>query len=281
MWSNDPRRYQGIAARYLGLVEPSDLALDLNILSFRSESAVTPFPTRIQTGTESAWLINSAARGARRVAIYSESSINQQDLSFLPSAYAARTHVTRVEDGWEVDTPTPIVLQLATDVEEVRRDDQPVRTIGAGRFLLPVGSYTVFQDQPALQALQPEVPESHLLSITGDLLFQKTSQRSVSFGYRSENRCIATLTREPYALFIDGHDTLFEALKGNGREALLLPPGEHSVLLITQSAASYRVDITSFWSSYVIVIFGVLSVGLLVSLYLTVRLRPQTAGRAS
>lgn len=281
MWSGDPRRYQEIAARYAGLVKPADLALDLNILSFRSESAVTPFPTRIQTGTESAWLVNSAARGAQRVAIYSESSINQQDLAFLPSAFSARTRITRVEDGWAIDTPTPIVLQLASNMEEVTRDDQRVRTIGAGRFLLPVGSYTVLQAQPALQALQPEVPESHLLSITGDLLFQKTSQRSVSFGYRSANRCIATLTREPYALFIDGHDTPFEALKGNGREALLLPPGEHSVLLITQSAASYRVDITSFWSSYVIVIFGAVSVGLLASLYLTVRLRPKTAGRAS
>jgi hypothetical protein len=41
------------------------------------------------------------------------------------------------------------------------------------------------------------------------------------------------------------------------------------------------VDITSFWSSYVIVIFGVFSVGLLASLYLVVRLRPRTAGRAS
>jgi len=281
MWSGDPRRYQEIAARYQGLVEDGDLFLDLNILSFRSESAVTPFPTRIQTGTESAWLVNSAARGARRVAIYSESSINQQDLAFLPSAYAARTRIARVQNGWAIDTPTPIVLQLASDVDEIRRDGQRLRTTGAGRFLLPVGSYTVLQAEPTLQALQPEVPDSHLLSITGDLLFQNTSQRSVSFGYRSKNRCIATLTREPYALFIDGHDTPFEALKGNGRDALLLPPGEHSVLLITQSAASYRVDITSFWSSYVIVIFGVVSVGLLASLYLIVRLRPQTAGRLS
>ncbi|HVN30515.1 MAG TPA: DUF2334 domain-containing protein [Thermoanaerobaculaceae bacterium] len=281
MWSSDPRRYQEIAARYAGLVGPSDLALDLNILSFRPESVLTPFPSRIQTGTESAWLVNSAARGAPRVAIYSESSIDQQDLTFLPSAYAARTRVRRTADGWAIDTPTPIVLQLASDVGEILRDDQRMRTIGAGRFLLPVGSYTVVPAQPPLQALQPKVPESHLLSITGDLLSQRTSQRSVGFAYRSENRCIATLGRRPFVLFIDGHDTPFEALRGNSREALLLPPGEHSVLLVTQSAAAYRVDMTSFWSSHVIVIFGVVSVGLLASLYLAVRLRPHAAGRPS
>jgi uncharacterized protein YdaL len=281
MWSTDPRRYEGIAARYADLIDAKDLSLDLNILSFRDENAVTPFPTRIQTGTESAWLVNSAAKGAQRVAIYSESSINQQDLAFMPSAYAARTRLTRVEDGWAIDTPTPIVLQLAADVQDIWLDNQRVQTIGGGRFLLPVGAYTVLEVEPTLQALQPGVPESHLLSITGDLLSERSSQRSVNFGYRSENRCIVTLAREPFALFIDGRETAFEALKGNGREALILPPGEHSVLLVTQSTVSYGVDITSFWSSYVIAIFGALSVGLLAALYLLVRLRPRAAGRAA
>jgi uncharacterized protein YdaL len=281
MWSADPRRYQGIAARYAGLVDPGALALDLNILSFRDESDVTPFPTRIQTGTESSWLVNSAASGAAHVAIYSESSIDQQDLTFLPCAYAARTHVERVEDGWAISTPTPIVLQLATDTQEISVGGQRVRTIGRGRFLLPVGSYTVLETQPALQALQPVAPESHLLSITGDLLFEKSSQRSVTFGYRSTTRCIVTLARQPFALFIDSHETPFEALHGSGCDALILPPGQHSVLLVTQSTVSYGVDVTSFWSSYVIAIFGALSVGLLAGLYLLVRLRPRAAGRVA
>ena len=281
LWSTDPRRYEAMAARYAGLVAPDELALDLNILSFRAENEITPFPTRIQTGTEAAWLVNSAARGAQRVAIYSESSINQQDLALLPAAYAARTKVTRLEEGWGVKTPTPIVLQLASGVEEIWRDNQRLHTLGGGRFLLPVGSYTILEVQPTLQALQPGPPDSHLLSLTGDLLFQKSSQRSVTFGYRSDNRCIATLTRQPFALFVDGRETSFEALKGSGMEALILPPGEHSVLLVTQSPVSYGVDLTSFWSSYVIAIFGALSFGLLASLYLIVRVRPRSPRRAT
>jgi hypothetical protein len=42
---------------------------------------------------------------------------------------------------------------------------------------------------------------------------------------------------------------------------------------------SYGVDLTSFWSSYVIAIFGALALGLLVSLYLIVRVRPQPRRR--
>lgn len=281
LWSQDPRRYGAIAARYAGLVDAKDLALDLNILSFRGEKDVTPFPTRIQTGTESSWLVYSAALGAGRVTIYSESSINQQDLTFLPSAYAARTRVTRVGDGWAIETPTPIVLQLASDAREVVRDGQRARTIGGGRFLLPEGSYTVTEVQPTLTGMQASVPESHLLSITGDLLSQKSSQRSVTFSYRSSNRCVVTLAREPFALFIDGHETPFEALKGNGCEALILPPGEHTALIVTQSTVSYGVDITSLWSSSLIAVFGVVSVGLLAALYLIVRLRPRLGGRTA
>ena len=279
MWSDDPRRYQALAARYAGLADTGSFALDLNILSFRGENVVTPFPTRIQTGTESSWLLASAALGAPRVAIYSESSINQQDLAFLPSAYAARTRVERIADGWAIRTPTPIVLQLATDVQEISLEGQRMRTIGRGRFLLPVGSYEVHQPRARLEALQPEAPESHLLSITGDLLFERSSQRSVEFGYRSATRCIVTLARQPFALFVDGRETRFEALHGDGCEALLLPPGEHTALLVTQSTVSYGVDLTSFWSSYVIAIFGALAVGLLFGLYLLVRLRPRAAGR--
>jgi uncharacterized protein YdaL len=279
MWSGDPRRYQAIAARYAGLTENDALALDLNILSFRDENVVTPFPTRIQTGTESSLLVSSAASGASRVAIYSESSINQQDLTFLPSAYAARTRVERIAGGWNIQTPTPIVLQLARDVQEILLDRRRMRSIGKGRFLLPIGSYTVLEAQPALQALQPEAPEAHLLSITGDLLSERSSQRSVAFRYRSSNRCIVTLSRQPFALFIDARETPFETLHGTGCDALILPPGEHSVLLVTQSPVSYGVDVTSFWSSYVIAIFGALSVGLLTALYVLVRLRPRTAGR--
>ena len=51
------------------------------------------------------------------------------------------------------------------------------------------------------------------------------------------------------------------------------------MLLVTQSGVSYGVNITSFWSSYVIEIFGALAVGLLVSLYLIVRVRPQPRRR--
>ena len=273
MWSLDPGRYEAIAHRYASLVSAQDFALDLNILSFRPDSALVPFPTRIQTGTESYRLVQSAALGARRVTIYSESSMNQQDLVLMPYAFSARTSVRKIDDGWAITTPTPVVLQLDPKTQEIWRDNERLLTIGEGRFLLPVGSYQVRVSHRGLRPFQTDILETRLLSITGDLLSEKDSPRSVEFRYRSENRCIVTLVKEPFALFIDGQETGFTALKGNGRYGLILPPGEHTALVVAQSNVSYGVDLTSFWSSSLIVVFGIISGGVLLLFYGFVRIR--------
>ena len=70
--------------QYSRLVDSSKLMLDLNILSFRNKEAIIPFPTLIQTGTESFDLIRAASLGAPRLTIYSEASVNPQDLSSFP-----------------------------------------------------------------------------------------------------------------------------------------------------------------------------------------------------
>ncbi|MGE5235600.1 MAG: DUF2334 domain-containing protein [Acidobacteriota bacterium] len=272
MWSEDPRRYQAIASRW-SFVPQDRLALDLNILAFRAQDAIVPFPTRIQTGTEAAWLVHSAALGAPRVTIYSESSINQQDLALLPYALAARAQVKADHGGWTVSSPDGVVLELTTGTNEVRIDGRHAHSIGGSRFLLPAGIHSVDLVPASLDALTPEILETRLGSITGELTFQRSAQRSVQFGYRSQARCIATFARQPYALLVDGREVPCHPLKGDGRFSLMLPAGTHTALVVTESSVSYGVDITSYWSSFLIAAFGVISSSLLVLLYLTVRIR--------
>jgi uncharacterized protein YdaL len=272
MWSDDPRRYQAIAERW-DFVPTSSLALDLNILAFRAPDAITPFPSRIQTGTESFWLVHSAALGARHVTIYSESSINQQDLAFLPYALAAPANVSATTDGWTISSPTTLVIEQASGVNELKIDGRRAHSIGGSQFLLPAGTHVVEKVPETLDALTPEVLETRLGSITGELTFQRSAQRSVQFGYLARNRCIATFARQPYALLVDGREMPCQPLKGTGRYALILPAGEHTALVVTESSVSYGVDITSYWSSFLIAAFGIVSSSLLVLLYLSVRVR--------
>jgi len=281
MWSQDPRRYEAIAKRYATLVPPQRLALDLNILRFRAEAAVTPFPTRIPTGTESAWLVNTASAGGRRVTIYSESSVNPQDIPSFNAAYASGASVKRAEDGWTVGAPFPVVVQLRDDAQEAWLDDQRVYSIGAGRFLVPEGQHRVRPVAGTLQALQPERLHARMLSFTGGLRSLRSSPRSVDFSYASVTRAVATFDKEPIALFVDKVETACAPMKGAGRFALLLPPGEHEVLVVTQSTVLYSVDFTSAWSSYLIAVFGALSGTLLLGLYLAVRVRRPFLRRTS
>jgi len=281
MWSQDPRRYEAIASRYADLVAPERLALDLNILLFRAEDAVTPFPTRIPTGTEAAWLIHTAAKPGRRVTTYSESSVNPQDLSDLPAAYAAGVKVERSADEWTVTTPFPVVVQLGSDVEEARVDDQRERSLGAGRFLVPEGQHRLSAARGALDALQPEALHARMLTFTGGLNSLRGAPRSVTFGYHSATRAVATFDKEPIALFLDGQEVPCMPMRGVARFALLLPPGEHEALVVTQTSVSYGVDFTSLWSSYLIEVFGVVSATLLLGLYSIVRFRRRFASRES
>jgi uncharacterized protein YdaL len=281
MWSQDPRRYAAIAKSYASLVPPQRLALDLNILRFRGEAAVTPFPTRIPTGTESAWLLNSASQDGRRVTIYSESSANPQDLPSFNAAYAAGASVERAEEGWTVRAPFPTVVQLRSDAQEAWVDDQRVYSLGGGRFLLPEGQHRVHPVAGTLQALQPERLHARMLSFTGGLRSLASSPRSVDFSYRSATRAVATFDKEPIALFVDKVESTCTPLKGAGRFALLLPPGEHAALVVTQSTVLYSVDFTSAWSSYLIAVFGALSGALLLGLYVVVRVRRPFLRRAA
>ena len=98
LWSTAPLRYVEIGRSYADMVgDSSKVLLDLNILSLpERRDKVTPFPTLIQTGTESFQLVNSAAAGAPRLVIYSESSVNPQDLIFFPSRLQKRCSTGRI-----------------------------------------------------------------------------------------------------------------------------------------------------------------------------------------
>jgi hypothetical protein len=60
-------------------------------------------------------------------------------------------------------------------------------------------------------------------------------------------------------------------VKGNDCYAIALPPGSHTVRLLTGDAFSYGVNITSFWSSNAIAIFGSLAVLSLVAMYIALK----------
>jgi len=282
-WSTDPMRYQAIGQQYASLLgSPDQLLLDLNILAFRRPEVVTPFPTSIQTGTESYHLVRASALGAPRATIYAESSVNPQDMIFLASAYAGKVRMARTDEEYTLEAPHHFTMRFPPAVTEIELDGALIAPARDNLYLIPAGSHKVKPVTDVPGALSRNQLYPRLLSITGTLTSVQYGMRSMLFSYSSEGRCLVTIDREPQALIVDNHTFPFYTMKGNDGYTIFLPPGRHTIRLAAGDTFSYGINLTSFWSSTAIAFFGLASVAALLLMYAVVlfhRRRIATAER--
>ncbi|MBI5475325.1 MAG: DUF2334 domain-containing protein [Ignavibacteriales bacterium] len=272
-WSKDPKRYQLIGAKYDSLLgKKNSVMLDLNILQFRDEKKPTIFPSLIQTGIESYQLVRSSALGADRYSLYSESSIRPQDLRMMSYAASANALITYTGNGWRIQSPHPVVLELPRRYFAVQTESGERYTTESGKFFIPAGIHLLKPEIRTNETFNIAPPASgQLLSISGELVEIQNSNRSVEILYRSDTRCYTSFSHKPYSIFLDGNELKTKILEGYRRYTVVLPPGEHRMLAVLETTVSYSVDLTSFWSSWFIVAFGMLSGTLLMGFYVIVR----------
>ncbi len=273
-WSKDPRRYTKLARRYDALMgSGGKVMVDLNILSFRDEKKATDFPTLVQTGVESYEMVNSAALGSDRFTIYSESSVRPQDLRMMSFAASARATMEHIPGGWQINAPFPVVLQLPKEYTALTTSSGERITSDQGMFFVPAGEYTLKAERRAGEPFYGGPPTGgRLLSISGELTSLTNSSRSITFTYHSDTRCLASFSHRPYTLFLDDREMTVAPLEGYRRFSVVLPRGEHTVIAVLETTVSYGVDITSFWSSWLIVAFGMLSGAALLTFYTMVKI---------
>jgi hypothetical protein len=119
----------------------------------------------------------------------------------------------------------------------------------------------------------PNTLHASLLSCTGNILSIDEGERSVTFDYESDERCYISINKRPIEIYIDGRPYESEIREGIERYSVMLPPGRHQARIVTQGKVSYSIDLTSLWSSTLIVLFGLLSLVLLLIMYVVVRIR--------
>jgi uncharacterized protein YdaL len=272
-WSTDPYRYLAMGKRYRELVADSTkVFLDLNIGSFRKPEDITPFPTLIQTGTESFHLIRAATLASTRFTVYSESSINPQDMMFMSYAASAAVVYRVTGNGYSVSSPHSFTLHLPTEIRKIQLDGVFLTPSRENSFLIPAGEHTIGLVTQASPTFNPSELETRILSISGNILSVSYGLRSATFAYVSDTRTLVSLNREPTSLTVDGKLSPPMYQKGNDCYTLLLPPGRHTVELMAGDPFSYGVTVTSFWSTTAIALFGTLAVALLVGMYLVLKI---------
>jgi hypothetical protein len=118
------------------------------------------------------------------------------------------------------------------------------------------------------------------MSLTGNLLALTYGMRDVAFTYESDSRTLASFSAVPTTVQIDGRQTTISPMKGDDCYTIFLPPGRHSVLVVTGDQFSYGINVTSLWSTTAIALFGALAMALLLIMYFVLKVIIKRRARA-
>jgi hypothetical protein len=112
-----------------------------------------------------------------------------------------------------------------------------------------------------------------LKSLQGELLEGKVTSRGLQFRYAASTRVVALLSKQPYQVWLDGQAFTSKPGFYQGDWSINLPPGNHQVEILANSPAYFFLDLTSLFSSSMIVLFGFGIGGSLAFLYVALLLR--------
>lgn len=273
-WAGSPDRYRDFGRTYLGLVkDPSRLMFDVNVIPDRSVAG-SWLPSQVATGAEFARLLAAASAPTGRAVIYSEASVPAQDWELAGSVLAAGARIWREAEGWRIDTPHAVAVRVATDRTGIYLDGRAWPAFEAGSVLVPPGRHLLTFSRPLLSLLEFHQLDLRLRSITGELRSAQATSRGMVFNYQSQGRCVAVFNKQPYSIRVDGRQWPAAPLYSPPQDewSLILPGGQHSVAIVNAPAV-FAVEWTSVWFSTLIVVFGLLSSGAMIGLYVFIRVR--------
>jgi hypothetical protein len=215
--------------------------------------------------------VNAASLGAPRLTIYSEASVNAQDLRLFPYALASEVRYHPEGGGYVVESPYSFMFKLPAEVKSISVDGVPLSPVRDNLFLIPAGRRSIRTNVDQGASFSPYTLQTRILSSTANILSVTYEVRSVLLDYESDTRTIVSVNREPSGVMVDGNEIPFVATKGIDCYSVMLPAGRHSAEIVGGDRFAYGVNLTSLWSSTAIAIFGSLAVFVLIILYLVIR----------
>jgi uncharacterized protein YdaL len=274
-WAKEPDRYLKMGEIYKSVKLNKPFMIDINVLPVHSINQ-QGFATAQPTGVELVQLWRAASSQASRVCFYAESSVFEHDWEIMPYAMAAHADLKREEDHWTVDTPNTIRLDVGRGSRRFRLDDQPWYCDDKGSVWIPPGEHTLHFLHAQQSWFDTSQLETHLISISGELLGSQRVQRGLDIEYDSPNRCAMMFNKAPYRTYLDDDPIKLSVSKGDDGYTLLAPPGRHRLRVLSETPGLFLVEFTSFVSASLIVLFGLVSSGLLAILILFITINRRT-----
>ncbi len=274
-WSKTPDRYARLGERYRAMNLKNPFMIDINVLDVHPSNQ-PGFATAVQSGTELLQLWQAASKYARRVCLYSESTISESDWELLPYTMAADASVNRDGDNWIVNSEDSVILELTRPFKRVFVDDRPWFCVTGQSILLPAGEHRVSL-QPNLRSwLDTTQLETRLLSLSGELLGSEPRKHGLEVEYRSTGRAALLFNKQPLFTYVDDESIKLPTIKGQDGFVVLAPAGQHRLRIVTESNFLFFLNYTSMVSASLIVIFGVASSGLLLLAFVAIKISRKT-----
>jgi len=217
IWNLGPQRYPQIAERYRPLTNRFEkLAIDINIV----ERYQDVYPTKQQTGTELFQLIHLASKSFPQVALYFENSISAPDLPLLAAAAASVDRIERDGDRMIVASKYGVGV----------RWQGPANVNGR---LWPVHDTEMLWLPPGANRIEPAANDAPMtiLDFNGRLQSARSLESGVELSYQSNARAIAILNVRPTTIELDGIRRDPAAIESSGNFVIILPRGQHLVVL--------------------------------------------------
>ncbi len=268
-WSKAPSRYAALGEHYKHVALRRPYVIDINVLPVHPANQ-KGYASSQPTGSEMMELWRVAADQTSRVCLYSESTIYEQDWEILPHAIAAKADVRKEGDEWIIDTPQTVTLDMGRGARTFLLDGQPWFCSDDGEVWIPPGEHRLVAKRPHHAWMDTTQLETRLLFISGELLGSQGVRRGLEVEYRSPNRCALMFNKMPLITFVDGKPYKITSIKGDDGYVILAPPGHHRVRIMSESALLYFLEFTSLVSASLIVLFGMVSSGLLAVLFIII-----------
>ncbi len=248
-------RFASILEDYGPWIDPARLAVQVDL-----GKEVEGKRTSVLSGIPLYRLLASA--GDMGVALHTEDAITEADWPFLGPALAARTSLESIPDGLRVRSEHGfrLAFEASKDLSPLL-DGRPWPAVGSWEILVPPGEHR-------LTFASGEEPGARVVDASCPILDASAAARELRFAYESRERACVLLSAEPTSVAVDGKP--FEAVIASGQRgaSLLLPPGRHEVVAVTESWTTFFLRIASVAISRGIVALGGASLFLVAGLFL-------------
>ena len=274
-WSKAPDRYLQMGQRYKQVPLRNPFMIDINVLNVHPSNQ-TGFATAQPTGVEVVQLWRAASSQSARVCIYAESTVHEQDWEIMPYAMAANANLRREGDNWIINTPQTIRIDVGATSRKFELDGKPWYCADKGSVWIPKGEHSLSFSRIRRSWFDTSALETHLLSISGELLGNQKVSLGLQVEYDSPNRCAMIFNKKPLITYLDDKLIRLPVVKGDVGYTVLAPPGHHQLRMVSLTFGNFIVEFISLVTASLIVLFGIMSSGLLAILFVFIMVHRRT-----